>query len=144
MSAQVNLLRDEIVARADCAAAVTARDIDTIAALISAGRMATQSRYVTARTVLADCGLIGASILDSLEAAAAGNSAVKWAVKFLGQDSGIDVGNPATQYMIGQLQAAGALTQAQADALKELALQPAPVTRAQVSAALYNADGTQK
>ena len=130
-------LRKEILARPDCAAAVAARELDTIAALVSAGRLSVQSRFVTARTVLAECGMLGASILDALEAAAAGNSAVKWAVRFLGQDSGINVGDPTTQYMIDQLAEGGVLTPDQASALKNLAVQPAPVSRLDVEAALY-------
>jgi hypothetical protein len=130
-------LRDEILARTDCADAVAARDLDAIAALVSAGRVSVQSRFVTARTILAECGADGAGILDALEAVATVNSAVKWAVRFLSQDSGLDVGNPVTQYMIDQLAGMGALTAGQAVALKNLALQPAPVSRLDVEAALY-------
>lgn len=140
------MLRDEILARADCAAAVAARDLDAIAAIVSAGRSAVRSRFVTARTILSECGAIGPSILDALEAVAAspGGSAVKWAVRFLSQDSGLDVGNPVTQYMIGQLAAGGALTAAQATALTGLASLSAPVSRAEVEAALFNPDGSAK
>ena len=132
-------LRDEILARPDCAAAVDARDLDAIAALVSVGRTSVQPRFVTARTVLAECGVHGPDILGALEAAAAGNSAVKWAVRFLGQDSGINVGDPATQYMIDQLAAGAtpALSAEQAAALKNLAVQPAPVSRLEVEAALF-------
>lgn len=137
-------LKEQILARPDCADAVAAKDCHAIAALLSVGRMAVQSRFVTARTVLAECGMLGASILDALEVAAVGNSAVKWAVRFLGQDSGINVGDPATQYMIDQLAEDGALSAPQAAALKNLALQPAPVTSAEVADALYEFDGTPK
>jgi hypothetical protein len=91
-------------------------------------------------------GMLGASILDKLEEAATVNSAVKWAVRFLGQDSGINVGDPATQYMIDQLAASNppALTAPQAAALKNLALQPAPVSPADVADALFEFDGTPK
>jgi hypothetical protein len=137
-------LRDEILARPDCADAVAAKDCAAIAALLSAGRASVQPRFVTARTVLAECGMLGASILDKLEEAATVNSAVKWAVRFLGQDSGINVGDPATQYMIDQLADAGALTAPQAAALKNLALQPAPVSPAVVAEVLFEFDGTPK
>ena len=130
-------LKDEILARPDCADAVAARDLDAIAAIMSAGRVAMQPRFVTARTVLAECGMLGASILDRLEAAAAANSAVKWAVRFLGQDSGINVGDPATRYMIDELASVDALTAPQASALKNLALLPAPVSRLDVEMALF-------
>lgn len=130
-------LREEILARTDCAAAVEARDLDAIAAIVSAGRMSMQPRFITARTILAECGAAGPAILDALEAAATVSSAVKWAVKFLGDDSGIDVGNPATQYMVDQLAAGGALTVAQAGILNSMAMQPAPVSRLDVEAALF-------
>ena len=136
-------LRDEILARADCSAMVASKDCNGIAALISIGRKSVQSRFVTARTILAECGALGAPILDALESVAASNSSVKWAVKFLSQDSGLDVGNPVTQYMIGQL-VAGGLPAALGDALKGLASQPAPVSPQDVAAALFNLDGTPK
>ena len=136
-------LQTEIVGRADCAAALAARDIDALARIVSVERRANQSRFVTARTVLAEC-VGGQSILDALKAAAAGNSAVNWAMTFLGQEGGLDVGNPATHAMIDQLVAGTALTAAQGAALKALANLPQIVSRSDVEAALFNADGTRK
>lgn len=83
-----------------------------------------KSRFITARTVLAECD-DGAAILDGLVAASASISAVKWALTFLSQDSGLDVGHPRTQTMIGELSQGGALTAEQAGQLKALAVQPA-------------------
>jgi hypothetical protein len=80
----------------------------------------TASRMVTARAILAECQN-GAQILDKLEAAAASNSAVKWAVKFLGQDAGVDVGHPATRAMIDQLVTATALSTVDGNQLKAMA-----------------------
>lgn len=91
--------------------------------------MMTKPRMVTARAILAECAA-GATILDKLEAASAGSSAVKWAVRFLGQEAGIDVGMPATQGMIAQLVAGGILTTAEGDQLKNMAKQKA--SRAEV------------
>jgi hypothetical protein len=142
--AQQAALAAEIEANPACADAVTAKDLDVIASIISAGRKTLQSRFVTARTILAECGANGPSILDALEAASAGNIAVKWALQFLGRDSGLDVGNPVTQAMIDQLVAGGALTGAQGDALKGLASLPAPVSRSDVELALFNPDGSAK
>lgn len=130
-------LRDDILANPDCAAAVAARDLDAIAAIMSAGRVAVQPRFITARTILAECGAAGAGILDALTAASSVSSAVKWALTFLSQDSGLDVGNAVTQGMIDQLAGIGALTADQATALKDLALQSAPVSRLEVEAALF-------
>lgn len=89
----------------------------------------TKSRMVTARAILAECAE-GATILDKLEAASASSSAVKWAVKFLGQEAGIDVGMTATQGMISQLVAGAILTAAEGDQLKNMATQKA--SRAEV------------
>ena len=143
--AQLSALKAEILGRADCSAAVSARDLDTIAALISTGRKATQLRFVTARTIFGECAG-GQGIYDALNAAATGNSAVKMAVNFLNQDSGLDIGNPATQGMIDQLMAgtAPALTAAQGASLKALANLPQTISRLDVEAALFNANGTAK
>lgn len=139
-------LKDEILARSDCAAAVAARDLDAIAAIVSAGRMANQSRFVTERTILAEIAG-GNAILDALQSVAdSGNTAVRRAINFLQQDSGLDVGNAVTQGMIDQLAATNppVLAAGQAAALKGLANLPAPVSRADVEAALFNADGSSK
>lgn len=87
------------------------------------------SRMVNARHVLAELGAAGAAALDKLEAAAASNSVVKWAMKFLTTDEGLDVGHPMSQSMLDQLAQAGVLTRTEADALKALAL--ADQTRAE-------------
>lgn len=137
-------LKAEIEAKPECADAVAAKDLDAIAAIISEGRTNRQSRYVTARTILAECGELGPGILDALEAVAPVNSAVRWALDFLKQNSGLDVGNAVTQIMIDQLVSAGALTQPQGDALKNLAVRRAPVSRLDVEAALFNPDGSAK
>lgn len=84
-----------------------------------------KSRMVTARAILAECGGFAASILDKLEAASASNSAVKWAVRFLQQDAGIDIGHPVTQAMIDQLITGTVLTAGEGAALKSMALQSA-------------------
>jgi hypothetical protein len=86
-------------------------------------------RFITARTILAECE-DGAAILDALSAAASAISAVKWALTFLSTDSGIDVGHARTQGMIDNLVEAGAMTQALAEQLKALAIQSA--SRAEV------------
>lgn len=88
-----------------------------------------KERFVTARAVLAAHGTAGAAILDKLEAASAGNSAVKWAMKFVSQDSGIDVGHSNTRTLLDAMVPA-VLTQAEADMLKDMAIQPA--SRAEV------------
>lgn len=90
---------------------------------------AIKSRYITARTVLSSC-VNGATILDKLEAAAANSTPVKWALKFIADSAGLDVGHPATQSMIDQLVTGSVLTVDEGNSLKTLAMQPA--SRAEV------------
>ena len=105
---------------------------DNIAAILNDPRyMATKERYVTARTVLAELGATaGAAILDKLEAASAQSSPVKWMLRFLTQDSGLDVGQTETQGCIDALAIAGVLTADEAAALKSMAL--LPTSRAEI------------
>jgi hypothetical protein len=89
-----------------------------------------KSRLVTGRTILAECGAFGPGILSALDAASVNNEAVKWAVKFLGNDGGLDVGHTVTHATIDQLVNATVLTAEQGQALKDMSLQPA--SRAEV------------
>lgn len=100
---------------------------DDVAAILNDKQFtAIQERYVTARTVLAELGAtVGATILDKLEAAATQSSPVKWMLKFLTQDSGLDVGQSETQGCIDALAMTGVLTSDEATALKNMALLPA-------------------
>jgi len=63
---------------------------------------------------------VGGSILAKLEAAAVGDTAIKWALEDL-KRGGIDVNNPATQSIIDALVTVTVITQAEGDALKALA-----------------------
>lgn len=105
---------------------------DAVAAILNDNRYtAIRERYVTTRTVLADLGATtGAAILDKLEAAATQSSPVKWMLKFLTQDSGLDVGQTETQGCIDALAIAGVLTTDEATALKSMAL--LPTSRAEI------------
>lgn len=79
-------------------------------------------RMVSARGVMRDLGATqGSAILDKLEAAAGYSPPVKWALHFLKQDGGLDVGAQSTRDAIDGLAQAGALTPAEAAALKGLA-----------------------
>jgi hypothetical protein len=135
--------RERILARPDLAEARAARDLDALAAgLNEQPETVLQPRYVTARTILAECA-DGPTILAALDAAAISNTAVKYAVQFLGQESGLDVGNAVTQGMLDTL-VPSVLTKAQADQVKGMAMLPQLVTRADVEAAMFNPDGTEK
>lgn len=83
-----------------------------------------KSRFVTARGVLAEHGAQGAAILDKLDAASSSNSAIKWAMIFASQDSGIDIGHQNTRALLDAIVPA-VLTQAEADLIKNMAIQPA-------------------
>lgn len=90
-------------------------------------------RMITARGIMASYGLgpsAGAAFMDKLEVLSAGVPAIKWAMKFLQSESGIDVGEPATQVMLTSLIGVGGITQAEVDGVKSMAMQPA--SRAEV------------
>jgi hypothetical protein len=88
-----------------------------------------KSRYVTARTILAECD-DGAAILDKLQTIAQNVSAVKWMMVFLQQDSGMDAGHPRTVANLDQLVTSGLLSAAYAGQIKAMVRQPA--SRAEV------------
>jgi hypothetical protein len=90
---------------------------------------AVKPKFITARGVLAAHGVTGAAILDKLEAAASSNAAIKWAMKFVSQDSGIDVGHQNTRALLDAIVPA-VLTQTEANLIKDMAIQPA--SRAEV------------
>lgn len=137
-------IRTRILTRRDLDVMRNSRDLDGLAAALNAeGVNAPISRFITARTILAECK-DGAGILDALTTAAQVKNPVKWALTFLSQDSGLDVGHPATSTMIDELVASITLTEAQGAMLKALALHPVVVTRDQVNAAMFNDDGTEK
>lgn len=92
-----------------------------------------KTRMVTARGIMASYGIgptQGALFLDKLEALSANIPALKWAMKFLQQETGLDVGEPATQIMLTSLIGVGGITQAEVDGVKAMAIQPA--SRAEV------------
>lgn len=92
-----------------------------------------KTRMVTARGIMASYGLgpaAGAAFLDKLDALAPSVPAIRWAMKFMQQESGIDVGEPATRAMLDSLVGVGGITQSDVDGIKAMALQPA--SRAEV------------
>lgn len=90
-------------------------------------------RMITARGIMASYGLgpsAGAAFLDKMEALAANVPAIKWALKFLQTEAGIDIGEPATQLMLTSLIGVGGITADEVNGVKAMALQPA--SRAEV------------
>ena len=140
-------IRDRILARPDLAELRAARDLDGLAAALNAeGIKDKQKRFITARAVMAECpgGVAILVALDGARSHPAVGSAVGWALTFLGQETGLDIGDPFTQGMVGTLVTLGILTSAQGDALKAMAQQPVLVSRDQVCHAVFNDDGTEK
>lgn len=136
-------IRARILARTDLDAARAARNLDVLAAALNAENVkSVQQRFVTARAIMAECAG-GVAILSALKANSA-DPAISWALQFLGQEAGLDVGDPFTQGMVDQLVTGAVLTAAQGSALKAMAMQPLIVTREQVNAAMYNDNGTEK
>ena len=137
-------IRERILARRDLDALRAARDLDGLAdALNAEGLRANASRYVTTRTILAECAS-GPDIVRAIRTTASADAVVDEALHFLRDDSGFDVGHPATQAIIGQLVQAGAFTQAWADQLIGMAARDVTVSRLEVEFALYNRDTTEK
>lgn len=87
-----------------------------------------RSHYVNARSVIKLP--LGLSILGKLDAVENTNIAVKWAIKFLATDQGLDVGDPVTHATIDSLVTDSVLLQAEGDQLKAMSLLPA--SRAEV------------
>lgn len=142
----MSTIRDRILALTTLAAARVAKNLGALTnGLNAAPPKVLQTRYVTGRTILSECA-DGANILAALDGAASTNAAVRYATKFLGQDSGLNVGDPVTQAMLDSLTTGlvPVLTKDQAAQVKNLAMLPQVVTRADVEAAMYNPDGTEK
>jgi hypothetical protein len=91
-----------------------------------------KTRMITARGIMASYGLgpaAGAAFLDKLEVLSAGLPAIKWALKFLQTEAGIDIGEPATQLMLTSLIGVGGITADEVIGVKAMALQPASERR---------------
>lgn len=87
--------------------------------------------FINARYLMAALGPIPATtILDKLEAVALQSPPVSWALKFLQQESGVDVGHESTRGQVDALVVAEVLTAEEGQAIKNLALQP--ISRAEL------------
>lgn len=129
-------LRDEILSRPDCAAALAVRDCGALAAILSVGRTKLVERNIGYGTVLDTLGAdAGAAFLDGLTALAANSSPVKWALKLLDRGE-LNIGAAATQQQLDMLASVGVIPVEAAEALKNLAVVPDEITATQVQAAL--------
>lgn len=113
---------------------IAAGDFHAIATTVSAGRVKAIVKQGGIGTVLEVLGpQDGAALLDSLEAMAATNSAVKWAFVLVNRGE-LDFGSAATRAMIDQLIPGPAGV-----ALKAVAEVPDPVGWEQCRAAIQGA-----
>lgn len=130
-------LRDEILSRPDCAAALAERNCGDLAAILSVGRTKIISKPIGYGTVLATLGPeAGGAFLNTLEEL--GNTTVpylKWTLKTISNES-FDLGEQVTRDGIDGLAMAGILSAQGAEALKALAIVPDVITAQDVQAAL--------
>lgn len=140
-------LRDEILARPDCANAIAARDLDAIVTLMSAGR--TKPRRVAIDEIQArldstgEWGAIEAAAADSTDPVQPAAAAVVH-VGFKARYQNIDMALARVQQMFGALVQTKKISQATFDYFNALSVEPDPVDRIQVEVALFNPDGSAK
>jgi hypothetical protein len=137
-------IRDRIRASSEMSGLLAAKDITGLAAALNAqDYRVPQERFITGRTVLAECE-DGESILRALEAVGPSSVAVKWMLKFLEDPSGMDIGHPRTFARIDALVSAGVWSAPQGEQLKALALQPVLVTQEHVAREMFHPNGEEK
>lgn len=145
-------IRARILARRDLDELRAARDLSGLAAALNAeGVLVRQSRFVTARVILALHKTEGRDIMRRLRELGNQDIGVEFSVTFLSQGSGIDIGDPGVWDNIDDLVAIWrttggikGLSDTQGEMLKSLALLPLAVTRDDVRIAMFNDDGTEK
>jgi len=133
-------LRHAAHGRPDCAAALAARDCQALAELLSAGRTCGNDREVGYGTIIETIGIEeGNALIDFIKAQEGMRH-----VKPLLEQGRLRIGSPLVQVSLQAFVGAGAVTQANADALCALGLQPDPLTAQQVGEALFQPDGSEK
>lgn len=120
---------------------LAARDTQAIAAALSVGRTRLASTLIGFGRVLDALGPVdGATVLDTLEAIKASNPPLKWAWYLLERGE-LDVALASVRGQIDMLALGGALTTAQAAALKALAETPDPIDEMTVRQACWSDEG---
>lgn len=133
-------LRLVVHSRADCAEALGARDCQALAELLSAGRTCGNDREIGYGTILEVIGVAaGNQLIDFIQAQPDMRH-----VRPLLEQGRLRIGSQLVQQSLQSFVGAGAVTQANADALCALGLQPDPLTARQVAEALYHDDGSEK
>lgn len=132
-------LRDDIHDNPACAQAIIDRNCDEIVRIMSIGRTKSNSKEIGNGTVLEVLGIgVGNVFLDVIY-----NQPDFRHVKPLVEQGRLLIGSALVQATI-QSMVPAVLTKAQADKLCAVGHEPNPYTVAQIEAALYNPDGTQK
>lgn len=133
-------LRQAAHSRPDCAEALAARDCQTLAQLLSAGRTCGNDREVGYGTIIDVVGIIaGNQLIDFIQAQPDMRH-----VRPLLEQGRLRIGSQLVQQSLQSFVGAGAVTQANADALCALGLQPDPLTAQQVGEALFHPGGSEK
>ena len=137
-------IRAAIAASAELQALQADGNVDAIARALSTGRTKVASHFASERGILErfpDGPIVADALLTKLETFAASghpmSSIVKRALKFLAQSEGLDIGSPATQGLLAKLSAGGVLTAEEVAGLRTMALVADPITREQVTEAVY-------
>lgn len=133
-------LRQAAHARSDCAEALAARDCQALADLLSAGRVRENSYEVGYGMIIETIGLgAGNQLIDFIQAQPEMRH-----VRPLLEQGRLRIGSQLAQQSLQAFVGAGAVTQADADVLCALGLQPDPLTAQQVGEALFYPDGSEK
>ena len=133
-------LRAAVRANVACAGALSARDVDEIARIMSIGRTRGNDREIGYGTILEVIGLAaGNELIDFIKS----NPDLRNVVPLLEQGR-LRIGSAMVQASLQSFVAAGAVSQENADQLCALGLQPDLLDRVQVIEALFNPDGTEK
>jgi len=124
-----------------CAEALVKRNIDTLARILSVGRTRPSAREIGNGMILDTLGVAaGNKLLDHIATADELRH-----VRPLLEQGRLVIGAALAQAAIQSfVQLPGVLTQADADALCALGMEPDPLTPQDVADALYNPDGTEK
>jgi hypothetical protein len=138
---QQALLRSAARANEACAQPLVDRDLVELARILSSGRTRASAREIGNGTVLEVLGIVaGNKLLDHIQSA----PELRY-VKPLLEQGRLMIGSPVVQAALQSFVALeDVLTQADADKLCALGVEPNPLTPQEIADALYNADGTEK
>jgi len=133
-------LRQEAHSRPECAAALAAKDCQALADLLSVGRTRGNDREVGYGTIIEAIGVAaGNQLIDFIQAQPDMRH-----VRPLLEQGRLRIGSALVQTSLQAFVGAGAVTQADADALCALGQEPDPLTAQQVGEALFHPDGSEK